>query len=261
MNECFLYEGTDLGCQNGGLCQNNVGSFSCTCLPGWHGLHCTQRKGDCSLASSWELCGHGTCVPSADDTGYRCLCEAGWKTNGLTPVCGEDVDECHESAAHTPCSTKCINLPGSFTCAPCPAGQTGNGVSCQDMDECKTNNGGCSQSPLVDCINTFGSYHCGDCPIGWTGDGRTCERSAPAPVPASGSSSELSTISSCAQRRSQCHPAANCFEISGTAVCSCPTGMVGTGYGLTGCVNGTAKNCGATNPCLVRMLLVSIMII
>ncbi|KAH8330032.1 hypothetical protein KR074_010232, partial [Drosophila pseudoananassae] len=250
VNECFLYDGTDLGCQNGGICQNNVGSFSCTCLPGWHGLHCTQRKGDCSLASSWELCGHGTCVPSADDTGYRCLCEAGWKTNGLTPVCGEDVDECQESAAHTPCSTKCINLPGSFTCAPCPAGQTGNGVSCQDLDECKTNNGGCSQSPLVDCINTFGSYHCGDCPVGWTGDGRTCERSAPAPAPASGSTSDLSTISSCAQRRSQCHPAASCFEISGTAVCSCPAGMVGTGYGPSGCVNGTAKNCGATNPCL-----------
>ncbi|KAH8274197.1 hypothetical protein KR018_002473, partial [Drosophila ironensis] len=253
VNECALYEGTDLGCQNGGQCQNQFGSFSCLCQPGWHGMHCTQRRGDCSQASSWELCGHGTCVPSADDIGYRCLCEAGWKTNGLTPLCGEDVDECSDAAAHTPCSTKCINLPGSFTCAPCAAGLTGNGVSCRDVNECETNNGGCSLNPRVDCINTHGSFHCGECPVGWQGDGRKCERLPPAANSGNavnGEGSEGSTsIGSCAQKRAQCHPAANCFEISGTAVCTCPAGMVGTGYGPGGCVNGTANNC-AHNPCL-----------
>ncbi|KAH8420258.1 hypothetical protein KR009_008365, partial [Drosophila setifemur] len=251
VNECALYEGTDLGCQNGAQCHNQFGSYSCLCQPGWHGMHCTQRKGDCSQASAWELCGHGSCVPSSDESGYRCLCEAGWKTNGLTPVCGEDVDECSDAAAHTPCSTKCINLPGSFTCAPCAAGLTGNGVSCRDMDECETNNGGCSLSPKVDCINTYGSHHCGECPVGWTGDGRKCERSAPSSSPAAGgSNSAAAAIGSCAVRSTLCHPAANCFEISGTAVCSCPGGMVGNGYGPNGCINGTAKNCVGGNPCL-----------
>ncbi|BFG01859.1 cubilin homolog [Drosophila madeirensis] len=251
VNECALYEGTDLACQNGAQCLNQFGSYSCLCLPGWHGMHCTQRKGDCTQASAWELCGHGACVPSSDEAGYRCLCTPGWKTNGLTPVCGEDVDECSDTAAHTPCSTKCINLPGSFTCAPCAVGLTGNGISCRDLNECETNNGGCSLNPRVDCLNTYGSHHCGECPVGWTGDGRTCERNSPS---SSGSSSnpgnsELATISSCAQRGSICHPAANCFEISGTVVCSCPSGMVGPGYGANGCVNGTVLNC-KSNPCL-----------
>lgn len=104
-------------------------------------------------SSQWELCGHGTCVSSNDTFGYKCVCDQGWKTNGLTPACTVDVDECHES--HTACITQCINLPGSFTCAPCPAGLTGNGVSCRDVDECLTQNGGCSLSPKVTCINSY----------------------------------------------------------------------------------------------------------
>ncbi|XP_017055443.1 cubilin homolog [Drosophila ficusphila] len=244
VNECALYEGTDLGCQNGGQCQNQFGSYSCLCLPGWHGMHCSQRRADCSQSSAWELCGHGSCVPSADDAGYRCVCEPGWKTNGVTPVCGEDVDECSDSAAHTPCSTKCINLPGSFTCAPCAAGLTGNGVSCRDVDECETNNGGCSLSPKVDCINSYGSHHCGQCPIGWTGDGRRCERSA--------TDIDIQTgqpALSCPPGGNRCYPGASCFMISGTETCRCPVGMVGSGYGPSGCVNGTVNNC-LGNPCL-----------
>ncbi|XP_017012897.2 cubilin homolog [Drosophila takahashii] len=244
VNECALYEGTDLGCQNGGQCQNQFGSYSCLCQPGWHGMHCSQRKADCSQSSAWELCGHGSCIPSADSAGYRCLCEPGWKSNGVTPVCGEDVDECSDSAAYRPCSTKCINLPGSFTCAPCAAGLTGNGISCRDLDECQTNNGGCSLSPKVDCINTYGSYHCGECPLGWTGDGRKCERSA--------EDFDIQTGQrprSCPASNNPCYPTASCFLISGTATCRCPVGMVGSGYGPSGCVNGTTTNC-AGNPCL-----------
>ncbi|XP_017064010.1 cubilin homolog [Drosophila eugracilis] len=244
VNECALFEGTDLGCQNGGQCQNQFGTYSCLCQPGWYGMHCTQRKADCSQSSAWEMCGHGSCIPSADDAGYRCVCEPGWKTNGLTPVCGEDVDECSDSAAHKPCSTHCINLPGSFTCGPCAAGLTGNGINCRDLDECQTNNGGCSLNPKVDCINTYGSYHCGECPIGWTGDGRQCERAAQdfnnptgqAPI-------------QCPVGNNACYPSASCFLISGTISCRCPAGMVGTGYGPNGCVNGTTSNC-LGNPCL-----------
>ncbi|EDV46242.2 cubilin homolog [Drosophila erecta] len=244
VNECALYEGTDLGCQNGGQCQNQFGSYSCLCQPGWHGMHCTQRKADCSQASAWEMCGHGSCVPSADAAGYRCICEPGWKTNGLTPICGEDVDECSDSAGHKPCSTNCINLPGSFTCAPCPAGLTGNGVSCRDLDECQTNNGGCSLRPKVDCINTYGSYHCGECPLGWIGDGRKCERSTQG-VDNQAGQAPLA----CPAGNNPCYPTASCFLISGTITCRCPTGMVGTGYAPNGCINGTTTNC-VGNPCL-----------
>lgn len=137
-----------------------MGSYSCICDGGWEGIHCTQRQGDCLQASSWELCGHGVCVPNTNNNnnsfGYKCICDEGWQTNGLTPICMTDVDECSStSMAKLPCSTKCINLPGSFSCAPCPVGLTGNGIHCRDIDECATDNGGCSLNPKVKCINSY----------------------------------------------------------------------------------------------------------
>ncbi|XP_075164329.1 cubilin [Haematobia irritans] len=247
VNECALYAGTDLGCQNGALCINQFGSYSCNCQPGWYGIHCTQRKGDCMQSSAWELCGHGTCVNSNDTFGYKCICDQGWKKNELSPACTVDVDECAES--HTPCVTKCVNLPGSFTCAPCAAGLTGNGVTCKDIDECAIHNGGCSMSPKVHCINTYGSYRCGDCPLGWTGDGHSCERSAASTnTQSTDTSNAIGSITTCATANI-CHPLARCHEISNTVVCSCPAGMVGSGIGSNGCVVGTAKNC-LNHPCL-----------
>lgn len=49
---------------------------------------------------------------------------------------------------------ECINLPGSFHCGSCPQGYRGNGFYCTDINECATNNGGCSSNPMVACINT-----------------------------------------------------------------------------------------------------------
>ncbi len=85
------------------------------------------------------------------------LFKKGWTTDGASPGCTVDVDEC---AYPIPlCSAnprvQCINLPGSFRCGPCPAGYTGNGHYCADIDECQINNGGCSVSPRVQCTNTI----------------------------------------------------------------------------------------------------------
>ena len=44
-------------------------------------------------------------------------------------------------------------------------------VNCIDIDECATNNGGCS--PHADCVNTNGSYIC-SCRNGYHGDGFLC---------------------------------------------------------------------------------------
>ncbi|KAG5868452.1 hypothetical protein JTB14_037841 [Gonioctena quinquepunctata] len=155
VNECSRFAGTDLGCQNGATCVNKPGTYECICVGGFVGLHCTRRKTDC-LSSGADLCGRGTCVPQKNALGYKCICDQGWTTDGTNEACSVDVNECKMN--HPPCSVNphvdCINVPGSFYCAPCPAGFTGNGYHCSDIDECVTNNGGCSTNPMVLCINT-----------------------------------------------------------------------------------------------------------
>lgn len=98
--------------------------FSCTCLPGWVGLHCARRTVDCLASSSTELCGKGTCMHTNDVVGYRCICDQGWTTNNVTPACTVDIDECATPQPH--CSmdpeVMCINLPGSYMCGHCPPG-------------------------------------------------------------------------------------------------------------------------------------------
>lgn len=134
-------------------------NYRCTCAKGFSGTHCRLRSSICQQNQSKELCEHGICIPANNAQGYTCICDQGWKTNTTAGTnsttslaCNVDVDECEES--RNPCHNECINLPGSFKCGPCPAGYTGNGVTCYDIDECTINNGGCNLLPKVRCINT-----------------------------------------------------------------------------------------------------------
>lgn len=99
VNECSEYAGTDLGCQNGATCQNTLGAYSCICAPGYVGTHCLRRQADCASAGR-ELCDHGVCAHTNDATGYTCICDQGWKTNGVSPACTVDINECLESKPH-----------------------------------------------------------------------------------------------------------------------------------------------------------------
>lgn len=49
----------------------------CDCLPGWFGLHCTQKTSICNTENSEALCGeHGVCVAkSSSSVGYTCICD------------------------------------------------------------------------------------------------------------------------------------------------------------------------------------------
>ncbi|XP_013185402.1 cubilin [Amyelois transitella] len=227
VKECRIYAGTDLGCQNGANCMEKPGSYECQCRPGWFGTHCTKRKLDCSGGNA-EMCGHGTCVPVSSGDGIKCICDQGWTTNG-TVACLTDVNECDTSLGPR-CSVnpkvKCINLPGSFTCEQCPAGYQGDGYVCYDIDECATNNGGCSL--MVSCHNTIGSRICGACPPGYIGDGITC-----------------TWRGSCSIDHGGCHPSARCVENSGVGggvQCECPPRMDGDGVGLHGCYVSTENS-------------------
>lgn len=241
VNECAEYVGTDLGCQNGGTCMNIPGSYRCRCTADWHGLHCNSRHDDCTDASNSEICGHGTCVNQPRNQPgqpkFKCICDVGWTQPAGLPTCTEDVDECQSaSSCFQHPSVHCINFPGSFICSSCPAGYTGNGFSCNDINECEVNNGGCSLNPRVTCINTVGSSTCGQCPTGYTGNGITCQYAGICQV-ANGGCNSLAICT------------ANPYAIGGR-VCSCNQGYIGTGIGPEGCrrLAPTQDPC-QNNPC------------
>ena len=53
---------------------------------------------------------------------------------------------------------------------------TGNGIWCEDINECAINNGGCSIVPKVQCRNMMPGFSCDGCPAGYEGDGRYCKK-------------------------------------------------------------------------------------
>lgn len=242
VNECAAFAGTELGCQNGGKCINTHGGYRCECPPDKYGIHCTEQHEDCYSSSNIELCGHGTCINSpriiAGQPKYTCFCDQGWKSDGNSPACTVDIDEC--SLTRYPCSlipkVECINLPGTFHCGHCPPGFTGNGHSCGDIDECATDNGGCSVTPRVQCINTHGSRVCGACPPGFEGDGVTCVY-----------------VGICRINNGGCSPIATCLDNGAISAsfreCFCPLGYIGSGVGELGCIPRSSNTGESTSVC------------
>ena len=210
-------------CLNNGTCVNQTPGYMCTCTPEFYGDSCESNFNDC--ADDYTKCVNGMCVDQPrNETGvpnFGCVCSVGWRL-GDDSLCTRDVNECLDSPCYI--GVQCVNTPGSFYCGSCPNGYQGNGIQCDDINECLTNNGGCSQAPLVDCINTPGSFYCGPCPPGFEGNGYNCD-----------------PISPCNVNNGGCSPLASCQsapELGPNGVsCTCPDGMVGNGFGPDGCMD------------------------
>ncbi|XP_060578338.1 fibrillin-1-like [Ruditapes philippinarum] len=109
---------------------------------------------------------HGVCTSSLrtdlrENEYFRyhsCKCDLGYD--------GIDCENSFDGCAGSPCSLdrNCTKLQAeeqqainkSYICDPCPDGYLDDNDDCIDQDECKVNNGGCSQH----CSNTDGSFQC-----------------------------------------------------------------------------------------------------
>ncbi|XP_035660298.1 uncharacterized protein LOC118405005 [Branchiostoma floridae] len=137
---CSTPKITICGCQNNGTCafdrivsrENGFAVSPCTCVPGFDGDLCEQDANGC-----------------ADNPCFQ----------GVT--CTDVKGAINETAGEK-----------GYKCGPCPADTTGDGETCEDVDECMLAVGDPRRHTCVNanCINTPGSYTC-VCKEGYHKDG------------------------------------------------------------------------------------------
>eukprot|EP00933_Yihiella_yeosuensis_P080883 TRINITY_DN943_c0_g1_i2.p1 TRINITY_DN943_c0_g1~~TRINITY_DN943_c0_g1_i2.p1 ORF type:complete len:1016 (+),score=179.38 TRINITY_DN943_c0_g1_i2:96-3143(+) len=138
--------------------------------------------------------------------------------------CAENKDNCHQQAS-------CNDTDASFTCS-CNEGYTGNGVNCQDSNECSRRlDHNCNAH--ANCTNTIGSFTC-KCSVGYSGNGVVC-----------------ADIDEC-KIMQRCSSNGKCSNTDGSFTCSCKEGYEGDGIACKpkGCdasiapAHGQAGQCG-----------------
>ncbi|XP_004460628.2 uromodulin [Dasypus novemcinctus] len=132
-------------------------------------------------------------------------------TSGLITIAATDTSEarnCSECHINATCTEN-----GTVVTCSCQEGFTGDGLACEDLDECATP-GAHSCSAESSCVNTPGSYTC------------VC-RDGFRLTPGVG----CSDVDECAQPGlSSCHPLAACVNVQGNYSCVCPAGYLGDGW-------------------------------
>lgn len=148
-------------------------------------------------------------------------------------ACEEDAgvpDSGRPSCADCAPDALCNEDAGSTSCT-CRSGFSGNGMTCTDVDECLTNNGGCD--PLTICINSRGDRTCGSCPAGYSGTGET----------------QCLDVDECLVSNGGCDPLTTCTNTPGGRACGpCPGGY--TGDGASGCVD--LDECAIAGTCAIN---------
>ncbi|XP_053599713.1 protein kinase C-binding protein NELL1-like isoform X2 [Plodia interpunctella] len=130
----------------------------------------------------------------------------------------------------------CMNLNTKYTCT-CNQGFRGDGLTCQDVDECQEAGGihGHHCHSNTRCVNVVGSYVCQCLPGYVRRDKFNCVE-----------------VDECASAAHGCHEHAECTNTPGSYSCRCRDGYAGDGYNCapicTGdCLNG--GSCAAPERC------------
>ncbi|KAI8515788.1 hypothetical protein Bbelb_066010 [Branchiostoma belcheri] len=182
-------------CQNDGMCvpdpsmPRGQGHYVCEC-PGYTGRWCEQEIDECQS----NPCYNGTCIDMIN--GFNCTCD----DDHVGEFCHIDIDD---KCGLQPCfpGVLCINVAGGFECGDCPEGFTGNGITCQDVNECASVT---TNDCTYVCENTPGSYRC-TCSAGYTLVNDQCL-----------------DIDECSYGLSECSHL--CSNNVGSYTCDCPAG-------------------------------------
>ncbi|XP_052381880.1 thrombospondin-4-B-like isoform X2 [Oncorhynchus keta] len=138
----------------------------------------------------------------------------------------------------------CIETEEGVECGPCPDGYTGDGFSCDDVDECQFN----PCFPGVKCVNTAPGFRCDACPLGYTG----LAVEGVGVVYAQTNKQVCDDIDECkGPNNGGCTADSLCHNSAGSYVCGgCKTGYIGGQ--VKGCK--PERSCGnsRTNPCDVN---------
>jgi hypothetical protein len=194
---------------------------------------------ECILNSN--ACDLGVCV-NTPGSSYCTSCPPGYSTLILSAQSQQcvDINECTNSSIAL-CDTvyqNCTNTIGSYSCTTCPPGfynivytTTNNTERCFDVNECNTNQGGCSVFDRL-CVNTVGSFVCAiDCPAGYQYD--------------STSDTCMDTNECASQNTNNCSTNSTCFNLIGSYWCgdACPLGYEGNSmagcFDIDECTQGT----------------------
>uniref|UniRef100_A0A4W4HGQ6 Fibrillin-1 n=1 Tax=Electrophorus electricus TaxID=8005 RepID=A0A4W4HGQ6_ELEEL len=147
-------------CKNG-QCVNTLGSYKCTCKPGYapdiSGTICVDVD-ECAQAP--KPCNF---ICKNIVGGYTCSCPRGYILQEDRKSC-RDLDEC--STKQHNCQFLCVNTIGGFTCK-CPPGFTQHHTACIDNNECTVDPALCGPNGV--CQNSPGSFSC-ECQRGFTLD-------------------------------------------------------------------------------------------
>jgi hypothetical protein len=113
----------------------------------------------------------------------------------------------------------------------CKSGYSGDGYTCSDVNECLSNNGGCSANAT--CTNSAGSFSCA-CKTGYSGDGKTC-----------------TDVNECLTNNGGCGANGTCSNSVGSFSCGCVSGYDNCDGNLSnGCeinLTNNANHCGVCN--------------
>ncbi|XP_055017898.1 thrombospondin-4a [Boleophthalmus pectinirostris] len=140
---------------------------------------------------------------------------------------------------------------GGWRCAPCPDGFTGDGVRCDDVDECQFN----PCFPGVRCVNTAPGFRCEKCPLGYTGP----ELTGVGVSYAQTHKQVCDDIDECLGplENGGCTPNSQCHNTKGSFYCGeCKAGYTGDQtrgcQGTRLCPNGLPSPCAANAECVVE---------